>query len=382
MPRLSLKRRADGRYCAKYAGKSFYGKTQREAIEKMESYRLAQLEGAPDARIRMRAYASKWLSAYKASCADKCYNSYVRILNDACDKLGDPYMDQITSTDVQTLFNALKGTSSSNISKYTATVKGLLQAAFRDGLSKRDPSAGLRPPEGTSGTHRALEPWEDDIIFQLQDHRLGPAVMMMRYAGLRRGEACYLDIDRDVDFESRTITVRGGVAFDDENAPTVTDGKTKAAQRVIPLLDPVANCLKGRHGLLIAKEDGGMVTSSAWKRAWESWRAEFEALVNGTKRGYFLRRVQKLAVQGIPEDQLPVWEPCTIRSHDFRHSFVSDLYAAGVDIKTTMAWVGHKDMTMVMEIYAHLQEETKREAELKLRQMLNDRIALKSANRA
>ncbi len=40
-----------------------------------------------------------------------------------------------------------------------------------------------------------------------QEHEFGLCAMVMMYAGLRRGEVLYLDIDRDVDFENKTLTV-------------------------------------------------------------------------------------------------------------------------------------------------------------------------------
>ncbi len=378
MPRL--KKRPDGRYQVKYKGRYFYGDTQKEANEKRDEYVAQEKSGLLTADIGFRAYAARWISAYKSDVAQKTYAQYARYLNDAADQLGDPQIASVTPTHIQILFRSLSGKSASYIAKYTSTIRSVMQAAYRDGFISRDPTVGLHRPAGTSGTHRALEPWEDDILFQLQDHRLGPAVFVMRYAGLRRGEACYLDIDRDVDFQANTITVRGAVAFDDENQPTITGGKTAAAQRVVPLLDPVANCLRGRHGLLISKTDGGLITQSAFKRAWESWKADFEQEVNGTKRGYFDRRVDRYRLQGVPAAKLPKWIPCTIRTHDFRHSFVSDLYAAGIDIKLAMEWVGHTDMAMIMEIYAHLQADTKKAAEESLRQMLNARLAPKAAD--
>lgn len=43
----------------------------------------------------------------------------------------------------------------------------------------------------------------------------------MLFTGLRRGEMLYLDVDRDVNFEEKTITVRGAVSFSNGNQPEV-----------------------------------------------------------------------------------------------------------------------------------------------------------------
>lgn len=378
MPKVKLKQRADGRYCVRYKDQTFYGKTQKEALDKRDAYRNAEAHGELLSEITtFRAYAGKWVSTYKANVCDGTYNEYVRILNDAADRLPAVPIDKITPTDLVALFNPLAGRSDSYITKYTSTIKSCFQAAYRDGVIHRDPSVGLKRPTGTSGTHRVLEPWEDNVLFDLQDHRMGPAVIVMRYAGLRRGEVCYLDVDRDVDFVKRTITVRGAVAFDDENQPSITPGKTYAAQRTIPLLAPVSRVLWGMHGLVITKRDGTMVTQAAFKRAWESYKSSFERQVNGTQKGYYDLRVRRAKEQGADPSDIPAWIPCTIRTHDFRHSYCSDLYAAGVDVKTAMKWMGHADMDMVMKIYAHLKAETETAAEASLREMLDSRMGIR-----
>lgn len=43
------------------------------------------------------------------------------------------------------------------------------------------------------------------------------------------------------------------------------------------------------------------------------------------------------------------------------------LYDAGVDLKTAMLWMGHADQSMTMQIYTHLTETRRKEAENTLR---------------
>lgn len=46
------------------------------------------------------------------------------------------------------------------------------------------------------------------MILDNSSHWFHPAVMVMLYAGLRRGEALALDLDRDVDYINHCIYVR------------------------------------------------------------------------------------------------------------------------------------------------------------------------------
>ena len=81
MPRQTLKQRSDGRYRVKYKGREFYGNTQSEALEKREVFKQELARGlrANALGITFLDYSSQWLPAYKANCADKTYNDYVRI---------------------------------------------------------------------------------------------------------------------------------------------------------------------------------------------------------------------------------------------------------------------------------------------------------------
>ena len=41
----------------------------------------------------------------------------------------------------------------------------------------------------------------------------------------------------------------------------------------------------------------------------------------------------------------------------FRHTYATNLYYAGVDIKTAQYYLGHASLNVTLEIYTHLQKE-------------------------
>jgi integrase len=81
--------------------------------------------------------------------------------------------------------------------------------------------------------HREIDPWERELIFQ-SDHRFKPAVLTMLYAGLRRGEVLALNIDHDIDFTKKTITVHTAVRYD-SNRPILSSPKTEAGSLTLSL---------------------------------------------------------------------------------------------------------------------------------------------------
>lgn len=263
MPRQRLEKRKDGRFVCRYDDKYFYGKTQAEATRKRDAY-ISELESgySPESETTTFAeYSQTWLETYRGDCIKRSKDQYESFIKYCIDHLRKKRMRDITATDIQKLYNSLTGYSESYIHKFATTVRGIFKAAMEDGVVIRNPTLTPTPPKGASGEHRNIELWERKLVVDTcQNHRFGLAAMVMLYAGLRRGEALFLDIDRDVDFEKKTLTVRGAVSFGEGNQPVASDGKTEYAQRTIPLNDILADALKGHHGLLVARESGQLMS--------------------------------------------------------------------------------------------------------------------------
>lgn len=354
MPRVKkqhLKRRADGRFCCKYHGIQFMGASEEEALALREDYKRRERSGmALQERQMFSAYAARWIQAYKSHLTDGPYNTHARMLNRFLDHMGDKPLQEYTPTDVSAFYQLFAGMSASTIHSARDTIRGVFKAALADGLISKDPTASVTLPRGSKGTHREIT-GEERALIHATDHRLRPAVMTMLYAGLRRGEAMALDLDRDVDFRSLTITVREAVRFSDAGLPMLVRPKTAAGIRTVPMLEGLARELYGRHGLLCASASGELMTESAWARAWDSYLYALGETKNGCSR-----RWAKSA-----------WHPVEIRPHDLRHSYCTMLYDSGVDLKSAMLWMGHADQTMTMQIYTHLTSTRKSAAEQALR---------------
>jgi len=211
----------------------------------------------------------------------------------------------------------------------------------------------------------------------------------MLYAGLRRGEALALDIDRDVDFEQRLIHVRHAVRYDD-NKPTLSDPKTEAGVRDIPLLSVLADELRGHHGLLISSRDGRLLTQGSMQSAWKSYIAALETESNGhIKRWHHRmlgdcdqypelhRQMEQLIRDGKTDEaeaiRLSDWQTYPIRTHDLRHSYCTMLRDSGVDLKIAMQWMGHADEKMILRIYDHITERRVNQAIKNVEMMLTSR---------
>lgn len=359
MPRQRLTQREDGRYRCKYKDKYFYGATQREAQQKRDEYKRMIESGmkAEALGLTVADYAMRWVTTYKAHLTDAPYNVHVRILNAFCafEGIGGRSIKSIDTIDIQRFYNTYQGKSHSSLCDVRDTIRGLFKSALADRVTQYDPTVKAQLPKGARGTHRAITQHERDLISAL-DHRMRTAAMVMLYAGLRRGEVIALDIDRDVDFAAKTITVREAARFPTQQQAQIVAPKTEAGLRTIPLLDVLAAELSGKHGLVITDTRGQMMSQSSWSRAWESYLCKLSVLHNGHLKRWHGK------THDADHDNLPPWEDISIRPHDLRHSYCTMLYDAGVDIKTAQKWMGHADVKVTMGIYTHLTDERKKAA--------------------
>lgn len=332
-----------------YKNKQFYSKTLKEANAKRDAYIKEEQEGLDVLnyeRSIFLKYATHWVDVYRAECCKAQHKQYMTMVEYCAERL-PKMMKDITVQDVQQVVNSLSAYSTSHANKFMTTIRGIFGTAVAEGVILRNPMEAIRKPKARKVEgHRVLEPWERELVrATCKDHDFGPAAMVMMYAGLRRGEALYLDVDRDVDFVKKTITVRGGVSFPNGTQAVVTEGKTAAAQRTIPLVKPLELVLQGMHGLILTKEDGGMMTESAFTRKYESYINFLESKVNGCPKRWYGKTREHRALLAMGKE-LPPWKDVTIRCHDFRVDFCTRNYEAGIPIKTLQKWMGHADAQM------------------------------------
>lgn len=349
MPRQTLKKRPDGRYACKYKGIFFYGRTQAEALNAREEYKKREKYGRkPIEEYTFAEYASEWLPTYKPDVAVNTYNDYVRYINKISSLLPSVPLNDIRPSDIQKMYNSFDSYSQSYRKKIETTVKAIFRGALADGIIDRTPcSANVKIVKGKSGTHRALEAWEIKLIEDsYQAERMGRYAMLMLYAGLRKGEALLIDVDKDVDFEAGVIHVTKSLRLVN-GKPEISTTKTASGIRSVPLLPPLRRALEGYHGRLVAGRHGNLLYGSSEVVAWKSYTKHL-----AQKAG---RKVE-------------------IREHDLRHTFATMLYEADIDIKTASKWMGHANEQMILRVYAHLTEKKEETARQKMENWLTESV--------
>lgn len=335
----TYKKRADGRYqklisYTDFRGvrrrKPLYGKTVQELNANIEEFKQAIKEGlnigAGDCTVA--EWAHEWLSTYKEPhVGHKSMEGYRRDLGLIIKAIGGKPIKQIKQSDLQRILNTRAGLSGSAIRKSAMTMKALFKAATVNRMIPYNPAEGLTLPKQVDGSHRALTQAEIEAITSTAaaGHRFALPVMLMLYAGLRRGEAAAFQINKDVDFENNMLRITRAITWV-QNQPVVKPPKSNAGKRNMPIFPPLLPYLQETTGYAAtpAKATGQPITLQAFKLGFKDFMQTAD--IN-----------------------------CT--AHDLRHTWFTMLYDAGVDIKTAQRWGGHATAAMTMEIYTHLSAE-------------------------
>ncbi|MCL1999316.1 MAG: site-specific integrase [Turicibacter sp.] len=320
------------------------GKTKAECAEKLvEAKRLHGL-GIDLKDTTVKDWAERWLKVYKAGLKPKQLAHYRAKLNyDILPVIGHMKIRDVRTSHLLELLNTYAGGNVSTVSKIRVALRQLFLDAVHEGLIERNPTVRLELPELTENLRRPLTTPER-LAFQkvADEHKHGAYVQVMLYCGLRRGE-CVALLRSDVDLGkkrlnvSKALNLAGNTGYvTGTKAANMRKKNTNGGVRVVPIPDVVlpvfVELCEGRQNddILFPKADGGYATAQATRWWWTSF----------VKACYAI-------------------EPrfsADVTPHYLRHTYATDLYAAGVDEKARKEFLGHisNDVT---DIYTKMSED-------------------------
>lgn len=360
MPRpkkQKLKRRKDGRYVAIYKGKPFYGSSSDEALAAREQFKQLEMNTLADAVLSppLESYAKKWLQSYNPNVS---FTTMVKIkltIQKLIDKYGYYRLDEIKPADLKNLYtDAFSGCSDCYIKTAAALYRTFFDSAVDEGYCKINPARAksANPHRGKIGSHRAITDEERKWIETLcTDHRMHPAAMVMLYAGLRPQEVKALDISKAANFKTMELHITDCVHKLDNNKYYINNiGKTAKADRIVPIFPPLYKAIKNINGPIVSNQDGKMITAQGWASLWKSYTLSMEKAINGYPYWMYgnTKEHKKLLAENKP---LPPYTRFTVVPYDLRHSFCTFCRNNGVEINTTIHWMGHANANMILKIY-------------------------------
>jgi integrase len=377
------KKRPDGRYEAKitlgvaidgkYIRKGIYGRTIAELEENIRQAKN-QFEQGVDLLAQkptVKVWADKWLEVYKSDISRSMRRVYTAMINKWLLSLHGLRVDKVRQVQLQEILqSASQILSQSSVDKLYFCIRGVFSTARQNGLTATDVSEFLSKPTGGAKIRREALTEKEQIIMVKACARdpIGVVPMIIMYAGLRIGEVLALTWG---DIKGGWINVSKTIVFEENsNKPTLKDSpKTEAGVRNVPIIEPLKPFimeLKDRSNIAafsstpVFTSSGRLYSQIMQRRLW------------GRIMGLFAEEWEKYHST---ENESHLFEvipdPRKITSHMLRHTYITILYDAGIDVKTAQKWAGHATVAVLMDIYTHLSEGKEKEAVVKLNRFIS-----------
>lgn len=315
----------------------------------------------------VRDYAEKWLQMHSANVRQTTmvdYTSCVKIY--IIGTIGNMYMADVRPDDVKLAIVEASKKSNSIYRKTQMLFKLIFQSAVDSGIIDKNPCENLNPKGGKEAKEKTAltDQQKNTLLESVKGLPCETFVLLGLYAGLRREESLGLKWENVfLDADAPHLSVQ--TAWHTEhNRPVVTTNlKTKAARRNIPIPKPLLVHLTEKKKtaaseFVIANSDGNALSETQWQRLWKyvvtrtTKERTYTRYKDGQKVVHTVTPVlgEKAAHNGnvvYTMDFVPT-------PHQLRHTYITDLLLAGVDVKTVQYLAGHEHAKITLDIYAHL----------------------------
>ena len=359
--------------------RTVYGKTQREAREKIDALKH-QLDSGTfvDTESSLGLYLSHWLKHQerhvKQSTSDGYRYNIEKYINP---RLGEIRLSKLTPLAIQVALGDIAdqvGTRTSNLCRgvlFTA-----LRQAVRWRLLPHNPVEGVIAAKQEKQEMHLWTPAQTATFLETaKQHRLYPLFYLAISTGLRSGELLGL---RWADLEGNALTIRRTL-ITRSGEPRISTPKTdKGVRRVT--LSPNALAVLALHrerqlverkalgdawddndhvfvsevGTLLNARNVTRISHDLQEKARQKWREELKNNLTGEALAQNLDKLERGEI-------LP-----RLRLHDMRHLNVSLRRKLGQDAKLIADQVGHADPAFTVRLYAHLFEDERQAAGVNL----------------
>ena len=351
---------ADGKLVALYA------RTPEELYDK----ELEALEQIDNATFRRKSptvaeYCEKWLLMQSVHIRATTLTDYTsKIQRHIIKELGQKRMADVTLDDIQLALVPVSQKSASVYKSVVILYKSIFRAAKESHVIDENPTIYLDSKGGVPQEER--QALTDEQAERLLDaiRGLPPYVFVMigLYAGLRREEILALQWDSVyLDTDTPYLTVRRAWHTEHNRPVILTELKTKAAERNIPLPVCLAECLKAAKAIstsdyVVANRDGEPLSYTQFKRLWQYIvtrtvkERSYYRYEDGKRTKHTVTPVlgEKAAHNGRVVYSLDF----EVTPHQLRHTYITNLIHSSVDPKTVQYLAGHESSKITMDIYA------------------------------
>lgn len=335
--------RKDGRYQGSYTDETgrhyLYDRDPEKLYHKLQEASKPQEESTPT----FREIAESWESEHREEISQRTWNNYEPHYNEILSKHGNREIQQVTALEIINHLTAAKakGYSATVVNSIRSLYRMIFDYAVANDYAQYNPVTSVRLPKGLKRGKR-VAPTDDQIkiIFSNIDAPFGLFPFFLLCTGMRKSEALALTWE-DIDFTHKEISVVKSLDYTVGARPTTKPPKTEAGNRVVPIIDILADNLYKTWEKASSKSDyvfpaqpstrggkgGGIMTLRGYEGAW-------------------LRYCETV---GLIQDGKP-----SITAHNLRHGTATLMFELGVDELTAQRILGHSRVEITREIYTEL----------------------------
>jgi len=372
-------RNKDGYYRETWVvGKKLNGKQDRITVrdknynlflKKVDEAKRLYKKGVSTDNITVAEWCDRWLVTYKTNASNDLKSHFAaKVRLDIVPVIGHMQIKDVRASHLVKLLNESKKAKGTVI-KIRIAIRQIFDCAEMEGIIEMNPAKKLNLPENLDEEpRRPLTDFECKTVFNVaQVHKHGAYVLTMILCGLRRGECVALKVE-NVDFAKKRLSVQKAVRFR-SNQGSLKQPKSEAGVRETPIPDILIpflekQCLgKNPEDHVFTKVDGSRATGTTVREWWDSF-----------KRQCHISAGAKMYRNKILIETSPFADEIT--PHYLRHTYATDIHAAGVHEREQKFFMGHKSYDVTDGYRAISDESFTRAAE-----QINDYFTIKNKPR-
>lgn len=338
--------------------KNVTAKTKAECLERLEKLKAVGSTAVRKCTPAMTfgEWMDFWYQTYcKNTLKKSTQTTYEeRIYKQIIPKIGHHPLNQINTGTLEKFYAQLKsngrlvkreiygtGLSNSVIRSIHAHCRAALEKAVSEKLIRQNPAVGCKLPPKKSSEVKILSPEAmQKLLYQAQIEGFYEMFMLDLATGLRRGEIVGLQW-KDINFETGTLSVTKQVRYV-KGQLVIDPPKAKASERSIILPPPVLEMLKEYR----------KTVNSIWLFPSPVKKEDVPRDPSACRKA-LARILKRAGCEHVP-------------FHAMRHTFASNAFHYGMDVKTLASTIGHESVETTLNVYAHSSEQMKRDAANKI----------------